>query len=217
MKAHGIFWQAAVIFTVLLTHGLSASAQQPSRVALSLSGQELTATGLTPGGQVVWFSVSRDAADYAELIIPMSSLGAADNNGTAVLSLPQMPPSQSIWITVDLTTGSHAVTGSARFSPNQLGGGAFSVQPGSGAAADELQDAGATVEVLWVRPGIGAWTLGLAGDSPRNLAGAGNPVRFALDQMQPVGGSPPAPGTRRSFTLGMAATCASPSSPPAPG
>jgi|HubBroStandDraft_3_1064219.scaffolds.fasta_scaffold01115_2 hypothetical protein len=160
---------------------------------LQLAGAKLTAQGLTPGGQVVWFGLSRETADYAERIVPLAAMGQADSQGRAQLTLVQPPARLSLWMAVDLATAGAALAPPAGGGLRELPGGAFRVAPGSG-AADRLEDAAAeAIEVLWVRPGTGAWTLEMAADSPRNLGAAGSPLQFALDQMRPLGASPAAP------------------------
>jgi hypothetical protein len=159
---------------------------------LRLAGETLTAQGVTPGGQVVWFGLSRETADYSERIVPLAAMSPADSQGQAQLTLAQPPARQSLWIAVDLATAGVALVPPVAGGLRELPGGAFRVAPGAG-AADRLEDAAETIEVLWVRPGAGAWTLEMAADSPRNLGAAGGPLQFALDQMRPLGASPAAP------------------------
>jgi hypothetical protein len=165
--------------------------QAGSGMALNVEGQTLVATGLTPGGQVVWFTVARQAADYAEQIVPFSAMTVADKTGEAQLTLPHQPGSQSIWAAVDLATGGLSTGVPAASTLQQLPAGTLKVKSHSG-EADQLQDPASYAEVLWVRPGVGAWTLAVADDGPRNQGGRGQ-VLFAIDQMQPLGNSPAAP------------------------
>jgi hypothetical protein len=171
----------------------TAAAQPAAVVSLQVVGPALVATGVTPGGTVVWYSVSREVVDYAERIVPHSELGTADPAGTAKLTLAQPVAARAIFVAVDLKSGLNAVATPPGVSLNELPGGAFTLLTGGSGGAGEVQDSGGTVEALWVRPGVGAWTLGLAGDSPLNLAGAGRAVRFALGQMRPLAGGPAAP------------------------
>jgi hypothetical protein len=170
-----------------------AAAQPAAVVSLQIVGPALVATGVTPGGTVVWYSVSREVADYAERIVPHVELGTADPAGTAKLMLAQPVAAKAIFVAVDLKSGLNAVATPPGVPLNELPAGAFTLLPGGSGGAGEVQDSGRTVEALWVRPGVGAWTLGLAGDSPLNLAGAGRAVRFALGQMRPLAGGPAAP------------------------
>jgi hypothetical protein len=59
---------------------------------------------------------------------------------------------------------------------------------------DRLSDRGRYVELLLVRPGVGAWWLSAADASPADLSPPSNGLTVvAIDAMAPVAGGPEAP------------------------
>lgn len=70
----------------------------------------VVAGGLTPKGQVVWFSVAREISRQATSVVPRIELGKDDDgDGTVRLDLDEDVPLRSIWFAVDLATGEAGV------------------------------------------------------------------------------------------------------------
>jgi hypothetical protein len=184
--------------TVLVGLSLLAAAgwaQQPGApAALEIRLDEDTATveGLTVGEDVVLFTVSRQFPDSTLEIRHLAQLGSdADEHGTVELDLQAPAPHQSVWVAVGLTSGRSGVSAPSDY-PLRTGG----LRPGAIQArgpgpADVLDESRRHLFLLLVRPGVGAWE-GAVGDGwPSDADARGNGrVRFALDQLEPLAGTP---------------------------
>jgi hypothetical protein len=185
----------------LLVAALSGSdtpawAQTPLVPVLSVSAQAVTATGMTPGGAVVWLGVARKVVEYEAVYVRRHGVVKADALGTAQVPLAEAVPLQSIWVAVDLATGLFATASPAGFSPLAftLGAGALEVR-GAG-LADRLVDSADHGEVLLVRPGKGAWGKTVGRGGADDESDPSEPAyRLSLDKLEPVSATDgPAPG-----------------------
>jgi hypothetical protein len=142
-----------------------ASAQVPTGPSLAVSAQAVTATGMTPGGAVVWLGMARKVVEYEAIFARRQGVVQADALGTAQVPLAEAVPLQSIWVAVDLKTGLYATASRAGFSPRAFALGAGALEVRGAGLADRLLDAADYGEVLLVRPGKGAWgkTIGRGG------------------------------------------------------
>jgi hypothetical protein len=185
----------------LLMAALSGSdtpawAQTPLVPVLSVSAQAVTATGMTPGGAVVWLGMARKVVEYEAVYVRRHGVVKADALGTAQVPLAEAVPLQSIWVAVDLATGLFATASPAGFSPLAftLGAGALEVR-GAG-LADRLVDVADHGEVLLVRPGKGAWGKTVGRGGADDESDPSEPAyRLSLDKLEPVSAADgPAPG-----------------------
>jgi hypothetical protein len=194
----------ALLVAMAVAPGSPVLAQTgPSGPALTVSAQAVTATGMTPGGTVVWLEMARKIAEYEPLYLRQQGEVQADAQGQAQLPVTETVPPVSIWIAVDLKTGAYATASPAGFSPL-----VFALAPGSlevrGATLpDQLLDAADYAEVLLVRPGTGAWgkTVGRGGGADES--DPSEPAfRLSLDRLDPLlAAHGPAPGKLQANDL----------------
>jgi hypothetical protein len=168
----------------------------PAVPALSVSAQAVTATGMTPGGAVVWLGMARKVVEYEAVYHRRQGVVKADALGTAQVPLAEAVPLQSIWLAVDLATGLFATASREGFSLL-----VFTLAPGAlvvrGAAlADQLVDAADHSEVLLVRPGKGAWGKTVGRGGAADESDPSEPAyKLSLDKLEPVSATDgPAPG-----------------------
>jgi len=116
--------------------------------------------GLTPGGEAVLFGVARRALGYHQRVERVEEVLVADAEGVARLEMPEGVPVTAVWALVDLTTGELAAGPSPGFSR--------SVRPfptaglrGRGGVPGRLSAALEGAQILYVRPGEGAWGTAL--------------------------------------------------------
>jgi hypothetical protein len=167
---------------------------QKQTVALAFEDQTVVASGLTPGKQVVWFGVEhRIDAELSGEMARHYRVGTAAADGTARLDLAQPPAPRSFWVAVDLGSGALAVAAPNGYrlskprAPAQL-------RVGQGGRPDEILDDHPYVMGLMVRPGEGAWAFAGGDGGPRDEDGRNDGhLRFALDKLDPLPGSPAAP------------------------
>lgn len=149
----------AVVFFTLLAGG-SLLAQEPVLAPqVTVDGPLVDATTLADPGSAVFFGLIWEdlpgtvrISTHAE-IVPVAA-------GAAAVELTEVEPLRSAWAVVDLTTGVYALT------PSDVEM-TFEVPPPDRAPAvgldvqsvySLLEDRRETIELLVVRPGVGAWT-----------------------------------------------------------
>jgi hypothetical protein len=162
----------------------------PGGPTLVVSDQAVTATGMTPGGTVVWLGMGRKAVEYEAAFVRRRGSLQADAQGQAQIPLTEAVPPQSIWAAVDLASGAYATASPAGFTPLTLtlGPEAFELR-GTG-LADRLADVADYAEVLLVRPGKGAWGKAVGRGGADDEGNPGDAAfRLAFDRLEPLPGT----------------------------
>ncbi len=178
----------ALLFVLLL--GLSAGAA--AEPVIYFEAKSITASGVTPGGRVVWFGVAREIAEHTATIVRRDRIVSDDDrDGTVRLDLDRSVPLQSIWVAIDLATGATAVATPEGFPLRRFELPAQSVR-GGGGKPDWVEDTRGYVEVLLARPGVGAWgtAVGDGGETDEDGAYDGR-LMASLADLRGVGPSPP--------------------------
>lgn len=146
--------------------------------------------GLTPSGEVAWYSVSREPQGYSTLIAQRSGSVTADESGAAAIDLESDVAPASVWVVVDLERGSFTAAAPAGSSFRDIGGDQWTGL----ASPDQLVEARPYLELFVARPGIGTWALaagdGAEGDEDGEQDGT---LLVPFATMEPLGFSPPAP------------------------
>lgn len=147
-------------FLLVLLLGLSAAAA--AEPLISFAEKSITASGVTPGGKVVWFGVAREIAEHTATLVRRSRIVIDDDRDGAVrLDLDRPVPFQSIWVAIDLTTGASAVATPEGYPLRRLELPVESLRSGEG-KPDWLEDTRGHVEILLARPGTEGAAWGLA-------------------------------------------------------
>jgi hypothetical protein len=177
-------------FAAALSAPLFAAAQPAVNPTLSFEDRAVVASGMTPGGCVVWFAATRElnqgALDWSHLEQLAADSGGA---GSVRLDLGKPVPAQSIWFAVDLASGQFAVKAPEGYPlrPFDLPANAIP------ATLNRIEIARRLLLVVLVRPGVGAWTLRVGDGGPGDADGvADGTVRADLAQLAPIGNSPSA-------------------------
>src|SRR3954468_4225430 len=95
-----------------LLAGTAFAQQKPDKpgVALTFEDAAVMASGLTPGGAVIWFGVEhRIDAEYSGEMAQRYQVGTAAADGTARLDLGRSIAPRSFWVAVDLGSGDFLV------------------------------------------------------------------------------------------------------------
>lgn len=154
-----------------LTLALSSSLYAAAAPKLTFAATTVTASGFSPGGQVVWWTSAREvAADYYTMLTHHQTVAVADSAGQSIYAPGGPVPPRSMWIAVDLATGAYALDapGSSLLEVS-LPPGAF--KPGAGSAADLLTERRSFLQALLVRPGLGAWETAVGDGGPADEDG----------------------------------------------
>ena len=172
---------------------LAAAAQPapPPAPAISFDAGGVTATGVTPKGRVVWFSVAREFFRHSLTIVPRQEIVTDDDGDGAVrFQLEGEVPEQSYWFAVDLESGAYALAAPAGYEVRR----ADLPERALPAELNHLELDRAFVYAVLVRPKVGAWRLraGDGGESDQDGEPDGT-LRAALQSLESLGASPPPP------------------------
>lgn len=164
-------------------------------LTLDVSPTALVANGLTTHGQAVFVGFSREIDpedDVVSIRRRVEVLADDDGDGSVTLDLGELVPNRSMWVAVDLATGSAAAAAPPGFRLQSVGWKGHGTL--RGAVHDVVEDARPFAEVFVVRQGVGAWTLRVGDGGPDDADGLSDgKFQAALDAMTPLPGSPVPP------------------------
>lgn len=178
---------AAAVVAVSLLLSTPALTAAPTIETVS-SG--LRATGITPGGDAVWFGVTIDTFALSRLRIRHAAIVRdTDGDGAVVYELPQISRFSLLFV-VDGATGEHAVFRGEGVDDveHDLRGKTWRAQL---ADFDVHADA---MELLLVRPGEGAWaTSAMEGDASDGDGERNGKFRLKVREMAAIAPENPSP------------------------
>lgn len=149
----------------------------------------LSLTGLTPGSTVFALAVAQETRlGYVDLWRRDQVLIDSDNDGAVQWTVPVVPD-RSVWVSVESNGGGSALSAPEGVTPAEQiwpGGVLLSTDP---ALKPHLLIALPTAELLWVRPGLGAWRSrggdGALNDLDAEVDGI---LRLRLSTFEPLDG-----------------------------
>lgn len=184
---------AAVLVGVLVLVVAAPAAAAPPELAFE--EQAVVASGLTPGGEAVLFGLAVRAMGYYNRIERHEEVVLVDGTGAARLELAEELAPRAVWAAIDLASGEMTTSASPGF-PRQAQPFPTAGLRGQGAVLQRLGHTLESAHVLYARPGEGggAWGFALDDGGGHDLDGADDGAfELALEQLHPVGGSPPEP------------------------
>jgi len=164
-------------------------------LVLTFEDAQVVASELTPSGDAVFFSLSREPQGYSTRVVKRSGLELVDPFGEARFAVEGQVPLKSVWAAVDLTTGAFAIGAPPGFPLWEIDfpGEGFTV--GAPGLVNRLRHRFSFVDMLVVRPGVGAWELQAVDAGPTDRDETDDDrTTTALEDMVPMGVSPPPPG-----------------------
>jgi hypothetical protein len=176
----------------------------PFRVKLETDA--VVISGMTPKGQVVLLGVTREIGEDDLPTVRRHLEVLTDEDGDGAIRYPVAPdvPIRSLWAVTDLASGDHGAVAPERFRLQQVnwrGRGLERRQDGK----DAVEDQRTLLELLVVRPKVGAWILRVSDGDPSDTDGVINGrLEGALEQMRPLIGSPPPPSVFQQDDLILA-------------
>lgn len=167
-----------------------ASPLAAETVAVSFGERSVTVNGITRGGDVVLFAISKEPSQSVPPIPIQTSralvLHDDDRDGDVTFEHPHKVPVIAVWIAVDVTTGQWVASGSPGFDAVPMPLEEFAKHDNAG----QLRKLSAQVPemyVLLVRPGGGAWRMFAAKTSELDETPHERPLRIDIDAMKPLG------------------------------
>ena len=163
----------SLLWLSALALATSASAGQ---LALSFEPHRVTATGITPGGTVIWFGAAVEQPEWFKHVYHWQHPASDDDaDGVVVFERAQGFPETSVLVVVDVASGKFA-SGAPERSGHR---GASSLHRrdatfGPRGTLDGVRHHGRRADVLVVREKQGAWRASSADGSELDHDGAAN-------------------------------------------
>lgn len=172
----------------LVVLGLLGATPAAGQVTLRLEPEAVVAEGVSPGGWAVFFAVNREPVRYHDRYETVREVVVdEDGDGVVVLEVASGVAFKSVWAVVDGATGEGAVAAPEGFGLRELELVPGRVISGLAGGGEGLQLTRTWVEVLLVRPGVGAWGRrildGWEADGDGRPSGG---VVAALEALEPV-------------------------------
>lgn len=153
-------------------------------------------SGVTAGGDVILFGVSRERAEFATRLRHWKRVESdIDRDGQVVVNLGDPVPAPSAWVAVDIATGQLVLLR----APDEPPGG-VEVFPDAAFQAEDGQVTALvmdteSLDLLVVRPGVGAWRHG-AVEGPHERTPDGL-LRVPFTRLRRLTGAVDGPGELR--------------------
>lgn len=173
---------------------------------VTLEADAVLISGATPKGQIVLLGVARKIGEDDFPVVRRHLEVLADDDGDGAIRYPveEGVPLRSLWAVADLTSGDHDAAAPERFGLRRVNwrGRGLQRRPDG---KDAIEDRRPRLELLVVRPQVGAWTLrvndGDASDGDGIIDGR---LEGVLDRMTPLAASPQAPSVFQRDDLVLA-------------
>ncbi|HEV7672040.1 MAG TPA: hypothetical protein VGS22_26260 [Thermoanaerobaculia bacterium] len=188
-----------LLFCCFVASVSPAVAQTPAP-SLAFGPSEVFASGVTPGGRVVFFAVTQEISEDEVATLHRRDAVRIDTDGDGVVFFDLGGPvtQRAIWLAVDLATGAYALATPNGEPPSQTEFAGEGLVLGAPLGApDSVEDTRTFLEVLLVRPGVAAWAQTIADggttDADDKVDGAVDAAIDSLSQIDPDTGESPAP------------------------
>lgn len=188
-------WRSSVRRALLVAAIAGAlTAGQTQALELTIEGNKIVASGLSPGARVAWLATLRSFdEDRLNVRNLHTEITDSNNDGTVLYDLGTPIPEISVWAAVEVGTGAAAVLvpDSDERQERVFPPGSLAAQAGSG-PFDLLAYPAAQLLALWVRPSNGtSFLIENADGSGADFDGLQDTVATA----QSADASPLVPGT----------------------
>jgi hypothetical protein len=164
-----------------------------AEIVVTLEPEAVVASGVTASGQVVLLGVTREIAedDFPTVRRHLAVLADEDGDGVVRYPLGAEVPAQSVWAVADLTSGEFSAAAPKEVVEVEWVGRGLERR---GDGKDVVEGQKSLVELLVVRPEVGAWTQRLGDGDERDGDGViDGRLSGLLEEMKPLAGSPEPP------------------------
>lgn len=157
MKPKWMICSIASVASVLCAPCTSSRAALAPALSLSFEESAVVVEGASPGGEIVWFSIASESADYSSTTVPRSAVSTTDILGSATFEVEGTVPPHSIWAAVDATTGVLALATPGGYPLREFAIEAGAIRSDRSGKVSLLSTSRTDLHLLLVRPGTGAW------------------------------------------------------------
>jgi hypothetical protein len=154
----GLVRHFAVLAFLLGCAGLAYGApKEKQAITVTFERTSVTATGLTPGAQVVLFGVGREPKTYYSVVRPHADMQRdTDGDGVIRFAVPRVNR-QSQWAVIDMTSGFIKLAAPPGFGVESHELDEKHFKKATNGKLKKLEIEAQHAIVLWVRPDVGAW------------------------------------------------------------
>lgn len=167
------------------------TASAPPELVVRFEEAAVVVTGASADGGVAFYSVAREPHGAYQSVVRRQGLELADDLGeTRFLVDERTVPLKSVWAVVDIASGAYAVAAPEGFWLREIPfpGRGFAV--GASGQVDRLRHDHPSIDLLVVRPGVGAWSLRSFDRSETDRDGADDDrILTSLEDLVPLGES----------------------------
>jgi hypothetical protein len=176
----------------------AAEASAPPELLVTFESAAVLAAELTPGGDAVFWSVGREPLGYVQRVVRHQGVEVIDALGEA-----RFEPDtgavllKSLWAVADLSTGALAIGAPPGFVLREIPfpGNGFAV--GAPGRVNRLRHPQSFVDLLVIRPGVGAWRLQAQDTGTADRDGEDDDqVMTDLEDLEPLAAGGPEPPER---------------------
>lgn len=179
------FSRVAVAF-LLLTISIPVFAAEAPSLSMTVTETGVTVSGVTAGGEVVLFSFAKRVRND-EIYLERQGRVLDDADRDSVVTLAEKVPLRSVWIAVDQKSGAVATGARSEWEPHVTTLSMFRFRKDDQDEITALENEIPRLEVLLVRPGLGAWLMAAVdGSSSDRDDEANGKVRIAFEDAPPL-------------------------------
>ena len=179
----------------LLLLQLIAAGTVPASPRVTFEASTISISDVSAKGSVYAFGVAREPrGDHTSVVPRETILSDDDADGIVTWTLPAGVAVRSIWVAVDLTSGSASVATPPGYEAKNVDLTDVHLKKDATEAVARLAFPGTLVEIVVIRPGAGVWreTVGLHG--PQDETTDSEKVTISIAGLQPQAGTKgPAP------------------------
>lgn len=168
---------------------LTGRAGADDNLTVKFGQHTITASGLAPGSSAVFFGIAQVPIPHAYMNRVQRWAVIVDDarhDGTVTLDLKQDVPPTSVWAVVDLRNAHYATVSGpgVRLRETALDN---PLRKGFSLAVDRFAFDHGYLELLYVHPGLGAWTMSGIGGTTANRDEPKGSTVVSLTDAKPVG------------------------------
>jgi hypothetical protein len=182
-----------VFMTLLLFLSIAsgASAANDDKLTITIAMRAITVSGLSPGSTAVFFGVGQVGVPHAYMNKVRRwavTVEDTDHKGTATFELQQDVPPASVWAVVDLRNAHYATISGPGIQAREIALDS-PLRKGKSLSVDRFAFSHGYLDLLYVHPGLGAWSWSAIGGSTPDNGGPNNSTVVSLVDGKPVGQS----------------------------
>ena len=176
----------------------SGEASAPPELAVTFEEAAVVAAELSPGGDAVFWSVGREPLGALQRVVRHQGVVVVDALGEARFE----PESgevllKSVWAVADVATGAFAIAAPPGFVLREIPFPGKGFAAGAPGRVNRLRHELSALDLLMVRPGVGAWRLRAHDTGARDRDGEDDDrVLTDLDDLEPLDPGGPGPPER---------------------